>query len=81
MSDAESRSPGRSFRDRTAFCSIRGTMTKACDISELLVPKLSSNSDEASKIMSEMGDATGTGIVTAETCTKLDARQVRAKKL
>ncbi len=56
-------------------------MTKASDISELLVPKLSSNSDEASKIMSEMGDATGTGTVTAETCSKVDALQVRAKKL
>jgi hypothetical protein len=48
-------------------------MTKACDISELVVPKLSTNSDEASKIMSEMGDASGTGTATTETCTKLDA--------
>jgi hypothetical protein len=43
--------------------------------------KLSSKPDEASKIMSEMGDVTGTGTVTAETCTKLDALQVRANKL
>lgn len=56
-------------------------MTKASDISDVLVPKLSSKPDEASKIMSEMGDATGTGTVTAETCTKLDALLVRAKKL
>jgi hypothetical protein len=64
-----------------AGCTPEDAMTKASDISELLVPKLSSNSDEASKIMSEMGDATGTGTVTAETCTKLDALQVRAKRL
>ena len=56
-------------------------MTKASDISEVLVPKLSSKPDEASKIMSEMGDATGDGTVTAATCTKLDALMVRAKKL
>ena len=64
-----------------AGCSPENAMTKASNISELLVPTLSSNSDDASKILSEMGDATGTGTVTAETCTKLDALQVRAKKL
>ena len=67
----------------TAFaaCTSEDAMTKASDISEVLVPKLSSKPDEASKIMSEMGDVTGTGTVTAETCTKLDALLVRAKKL
>jgi hypothetical protein len=67
----------------TAFadCTPEDAMTKASDISDVLVPKLSSKPDEASKIMSEMGDATGTGTVTAETCTKLDALLVRAKKL
>jgi hypothetical protein len=67
----------------TAFaaCTPDDAMTKASDISEVLLPKLSSNSEEASKIMSEMGDVTGTGTVTAETCTKLDALLVRAKKL
>ena len=64
-----------------AACTPEDAMTKASDISEVLVPKLSSKPDEASKIMSEMGDVTGTGTVTAETCTKLDALMVRAKKL
>jgi hypothetical protein len=67
----------------TAFaaCTSEDAMTKASDISEVLMPKLSAKPDEASKIMSEMGDATGTGTVTAETCTKLDALMARAKKL
>jgi hypothetical protein len=56
-------------------------MTKASDISEVLMPKHSAKPDEASKITSEMGDTTGSGTVTAETCTKLDALVVRAKKL
>jgi hypothetical protein len=64
-----------------AACTAEDSMTKASDISEVLVPKLSTKPDEASKIMSEMGDATGTGTVTAATCTKLDALLVRAKKL
>jgi hypothetical protein len=67
----------------TAFaaCTSEDAMTKASDISEVLMPKLSSKPDDASKIMSEMGDATGTGAVTADTCIKLDALMVRARKL
>ncbi|WP_158745355.1 hypothetical protein [Acidisphaera sp. L21] len=56
-------------------------MTKASDISEVLMPKHSAKSDEASKIASEMGDTAGSGTVTAETCTKFNALMVRAKKL
>ena len=67
----------------TAFaaCTPEDAMTKASDVSEALMSKLSTKPDEASKIMSEMGDATGTGTVTAATCTKLDALMVRAKSL
>lgn len=67
----------------TAFaaCTSEDAMNKASDVSEVLMPMLSSKPDEASKIMSDMGDATGTGTVTAETCMKLDALMVRAKKL
>jgi hypothetical protein len=67
----------------TAFaaCTPEDVMTKASDVSEVLMAKISSKPDEASKIMSEMGDATGTGTVTAETCTKLDGLMARAKKL
>ena len=64
-----------------AACTSEDAMTKASDVSEVLMPKLSTKPDEASKIMSEMGDATGTGTVTALTCTKLDALMERAKKL
>jgi hypothetical protein len=64
-----------------AACTAEDSMTKASDISEQLVPKLSTKPDEASKIMSEMSEATGTGTVTPETCTKLDALLIRAKKL
>ena len=64
-----------------AACTADDAMTKASDISEVLMPKLSSKPDEASKLMSEMGDATGDGAVTAQTCNKLDALLARAKQL
>jgi hypothetical protein len=64
-----------------ASCTPDDAMTKASDISEVLSEKLSTKPDEASKIMSEMGEATGNGTVTQATCTKLDALMVRAKKL
>ena len=67
----------------TAFaaCTAEDAMSKASDVSEALMSKISAKPDEASKIMQEMGEATGNGTVTAETCTKLDALMLRAKKL
>ena len=67
----------------TAFaaCTSEDVMNKASDVSEVLMEKVSSKPEEASKIMSDIGEATGTGTVTAETCMKLDALMVRAKKL
>ena len=56
-------------------------MTKGSDVSDVLSGKLQSKPDEASKMMSEMGDIMGTGAVTDQTCTKLDALMVRAKSL
>jgi hypothetical protein len=47
----------------------------------VLSNKLSSNADAASKMMTEMGNIMGSGTVTDQTCTKLDALMVRAKKL
>ncbi len=64
-----------------AACSPDDAMKKASDVAEVLANKLSSNADAASKMMTEMGAATGDGTVTDATCTKLDDIMVRAKKL
>lgn len=64
-----------------AACSMEDAMGKSSDLSEILMAKVQSKPDEASKIMSDMGEAMGTGTVTAATCTKLDALMVRARKL
>ena len=64
-----------------AACSTDDAMNKGSEISDALVAKVQANPDGASKIMSEMGDIMGTGTVTDQTCAKLDALAVRAKKL
>ena len=64
-----------------AACTSDDAMNKASGVAEVLANKLSSNMDAASKMMTEMGEITGTGTVTAATCTKLDNLMVRAKKL
>jgi len=64
-----------------AACSAELAMTKGSDVSDVLSGKLQSKPDEASKMMSEMGDIMGTGSVNEQTCTKLDALMVRAKSL
>jgi hypothetical protein len=64
-----------------AACTSDDAMTKSSDISEALMPKMSAKADDASKIMSEMGDVMGTGTVNDQTCSKLDALLTRAKKL
>ena len=64
-----------------AACSPDDAMTKSADVAEVLSDKLSSNMDAASKMMTEMGEITGSGTVTDATCTKLDDLMVRAKKL
>ena len=64
-----------------AACSTDDAMTKMSAVSDVLSDKVSSKPDEASKMMSEMGDIMGKGTVTDDTCAKLDALMVRAKKL
>jgi hypothetical protein len=64
-----------------AACSSDDAMNKGSEISDLLIAKVQSNPDGASKIMAEMGDIMGVSPVTDQTCTKLDALAVRAKKL
>ena len=64
-----------------AACSSDDAMNKGSEISDLLIAKVQSNPDGASKIMAEMGDVMGATPVTEQTCTKLDALAVRAKKL
>ena len=64
-----------------AACTSDDAMKKTSDVAEVLSNKLSSNMDAASKMMTEMGEITGNGTVTAATCTKLDDLMVRAKKL
>ncbi len=64
-----------------AACSADDAMEKASAVSDVLGSKVQSKPDEASKMMTEMGEITGTPTITDETCTKLDALMVRAKKL
>jgi len=64
-----------------AACSSDDAMNKGSEISDVLMTKAQTNPDGTSKIMTEMGDIMGTGTVTDQTCTKLDALAVRAKKL
>jgi hypothetical protein len=64
-----------------AACSSDDAMNKGSEISDALMAKVQANPDGASKIMSELGDIMGTGAVTEQTCTKLDALALRAKKL
>jgi hypothetical protein len=64
-----------------AACSSDDAMNKGSEISDLLISKVQSNPDGASKIMAEMGDIMGATSVTDQTCAKLDALALRAKKL
>jgi hypothetical protein len=64
-----------------AACSAEVAMNKGSDVSDILSAKLQTKADEASKMMSEMGDIMGNGTVNEQTCTKLDALLVRAKNL
>jgi hypothetical protein len=64
-----------------AACTQMDAIQKMSDVSDVLTPKMSTNADAASKLMSEMGDVMGTGTVTEATCTKLDDIKTRAQKL
>ena len=64
-----------------AACSQMDAMQKVSDVNDVLMPKMSTKADAASKLMSEMGDIVGTGSVTEATCTKLDDLKTRAQKL
>jgi hypothetical protein len=64
-----------------AACSADDAMNKSSEVSDVLSSKVQTKPDEASKMMSEMGDIVGSGTVTDQTCSKLDALMVRAKKL
>jgi len=64
-----------------AACTAEVAMTKSSDVSDILSGKLQTKADEASKMMAEMGDIMGTGTVTEQTCTKLEALMTRAKNM
>jgi hypothetical protein len=64
-----------------AACSPDDAMNKGSEISDVLMAKVQTNPDATSKIMTELGDIMGIGTVTDQTCTKLDALALRAKKL
>lgn len=64
-----------------AACSADSAMEKASAVSEVLAAKVQTKPDEASKMMNEMGEITGTPTITDQTCAKLDAVMLRAKKL
>jgi hypothetical protein len=64
-----------------AACTADAAMAKSSDVSDVLSSKLQTKADEASKMMGELGDIIGTGTVTEQTCTKLDALMARAKNL
>jgi hypothetical protein len=64
-----------------AACSSDDAMNKGSEISDVLMTKAQTNPDATSKIMTELGDIMGTGTVTDQTCTKLDALALRAKRV
>jgi hypothetical protein len=64
-----------------AACSPEVAMTKGSGVSDVLSEKLQTKADEASKMMSEIGDIMGTDTINEQTCTKLDGLMVRAKAL
>lgn len=64
-----------------AACTMEDAMAKSDTVSTALLQKVSAKPDAVSKLMTEMGDIMGSGNVTAETCTKLDALAVRAGKI
>ena len=64
-----------------AACSSDDAMNKGSEISDVLLAKVQTNPDATSKIMTELGEIMGTATVTDQTCTKLDALALRAKKL
>jgi hypothetical protein len=64
-----------------AECSSETAMLKASDVADALSTKLQTKPEEASKLMTEMGDVAGKGAVNEQTCSKLDALLQRAKGL
>ena len=64
-----------------AACSAEDAMTKVMEVSDVLMPKVQSKPDEASRIMNELGEATSSGTFDDRTCARLDALMVRAKRL
>ena len=64
-----------------AACSSDDAMNKESEISDVLMAKVQTNPDGTSKMMTELGDIMGTGTVNDQTCAKLDALALRAKKL
>lgn len=64
-----------------AACNPDQAMTKASTASDILSDKVQVKPDEASKMMSEIGKIMGSGTVTDQTCSKLDALTLRAKAL
>ena len=64
-----------------AACNPEQAMTKASDVSDVLSDKVQTRPDEASRMMSEIGEIMGSGTVTDQTCSRLDALTLRAKAL
>lgn len=64
-----------------AACTMEDATNKSSAISEAVMPKLESKGEAASRILTEMGEALGSGTVTAATCARLDVLLERAKKL
>ncbi len=64
-----------------AACDSEQAMNKASGVSEILSDKVQTKPDEASRLMSEIGEIMNTGTVTDQTCSRLDALTLRAKGL
>ncbi len=64
-----------------AACTSDDLLNKTSAVSDVLMEKMGSATDAASKMMSEMGEITSVSPPTAASCSKMDALLVKAKTL
>ena len=64
-----------------AACTSEDLLNRTSAVSDVLMDKMASATDAASKLMSEMGEITSVSPPTAASCSKMDALLVKAKSL
>ena len=64
-----------------AACTADDLLNKTSAVSDVLMEKMGSKTDAASKLMSEMGEITSVSPPTAASCSKMDTLLTKAKTL